>query len=593
MTAAQRIPVYTHFFRFSEAPFAITPDPAFLYLSPHHHEALAHLLYGTGEAGGFVQLTGEVGTGKTTVIRTLLEQKMPEVDVALILNPRQSTEEFLESICDELGVTYPDHASLKQLVDHLNRHLLATHSQGRRTVLIIDEAQNLAEDVLEQVRLLTNLETSKEKLLRIMLIGQPELDDLLSLPSLRQLAQRITARFHLTALDRFETAEYIAHRLRVAGGDAEIFTPAAMRAAYKASEGIPRRINIICDRALLAAYSAGTRTVTASMVRQAGRDTAPKRLKRALPALRLAWIPGLAFAGMLAVAGLLQFWSVDPLDSAPATASTPPTPREAPSSPPAPASTADGLPALVWAPDSTPTPQSRDEAARPTQTESDEPSEAPPTAAPAAQTPPLSAQALIRETPPLGTQVELLLGLWDSSLEIPAGTAVCSAVRRISLRCLRGDGSWEDLQRFDRPAILTLVSASGARSHVLLRGVDGPTARIVVDGALRPVERSLLDLLWNGEFLLFWRAEEGVDVLRPGDRGPQIEWLHRSMAALAGEPIIGPVSDRFDPALRDRVEAFQARHGLTVDGHVGERTHLMLMQQLHPDDGPRLLSEEG
>ncbi|MHA7833901.1 MAG: AAA family ATPase [Algiphilus sp.] len=586
--------MYTHFFRFSEAPFAITPDPAFLYLSPHHHEALAHLLYGTGEAGGFVQLTGEVGTGKTTVIRTLLEQKMPEVDVALILNPRQSTEEFLQSICDELGVAYPEQASLKQLVDHLNRHLLATHSQGRRTVLIIDEAQNLAEDVLEQVRLLTNLETSKEKLLRIMLIGQPELDDLLSRPSLRQLAQRITARFHLTALDRYETAEYIAHRLRVAGGDAEIFTPAAMRAAFHASHGIPRRINIICDRALLAAYSAGTRTVTAAMVRQAGRETAPKRLQRALPVLRLGWVPGFAFAGMLAAAALMQFWPDTPTSSAPSADITPPPSSQA-RSPSSPTSNepVDALPALVWLPESAPSaspaPRADPSAQRP---DIESPPRDEPKPTPAAP-PPLSAQALIREAPPLGTQVELLLGLWDSSLEIPAGTAVCNEVRRISLRCLRTEGNWEDLQRFDRPAILTLVAASGARSHVLVRGIDESTVRIVLDGALRPVERSLVDLLWNGEFLLFWRAEEGVEVLRPGDRGPQIAWLHRSMAILAGEPIIGPVSDRFDDALRDRVEAFQARHGLTVDGHVGERTHLMLMQQLDPDDGPRLQTEEG
>ncbi|MCR9090962.1 AAA family ATPase [Algiphilus sp.] len=582
--------MYTHFFRFSEAPFSITPDPAFLYLSPHHHEALAHLLYGTGEAGGFVQLTGEVGTGKTTVIRTLLEQKMPEVDVALILNPRQSTEEFLQSICDELGVAYPDDASLKQLVDHLNRHLLATHSQGRRTVLIIDEAQNLAEDVLEQVRLLTNLETSKEKLLRIMLIGQPELDDLLSRPSLRQLAQRITARFHLTALDRYETVEYIAHRLRVAGGDADIFTPSALRAAFNASQGIPRRINIICDRALLAAYSAGTRTVTAAMVRQAARETAPKRLQRARPLLRLGWIPGLAFAGMLAGAALMQLWSGRPSSPTPSTdAPPPPSAQERTPSPEA----TDALPALVWMPESAPTPtQAPGDAPSAPRQDSDLPPEAEGDSA-ASDPPALSAPALIQETPPLGTQVELLLGLWDSNLEIPAGTAVCNAVRRISLRCLRAEGNWDDLQRFDRPAILTLVAASGARSHVLVRGIDQTTARVVLDGALRPVERSLLDLLWNGEYLLFWRAEEGVDVLRPGDRGPQIEWLRRSMATLTGEPIIAPVSDRFDRALRDQVEAFQARHGLTVDGHVGERTHLMLMQQLQPDDGPRLLAGEG
>jgi len=160
-------------------PFSITPDPAYLYMSPRHQEALGHLLYGTGQYGGFVQLTGEVGTGKTTIVRTLLSQKLDNVDVAVILNPRQNEQEFVASICDELHIAYPKNATLKALVDALNAHLLEAHTQGRRTVVIIDEAQNLQPEVLEQVRLLTNLETHKEKLLRIMLVGQPELADLL------------------------------------------------------------------------------------------------------------------------------------------------------------------------------------------------------------------------------------------------------------------------------------------------------------------------------------------------------------------------------------------------------------------------------
>jgi len=574
--------VYTHFFRFNEPPFSITPDPAFLYLSPRHHEALAHLLYGTGEAGGFVQLTGEVGTGKTTVIRTLLEQRLPEVDVALILNPRQSTDEFVQSICDELGVAYPDGASLKALVDHLNRHLLATHSSGRRTVLIIDEAQNLSEDVLEQVRLLTNLETSKEKLLRIMLIGQPELDELLARPSLRQLAQRITARFHLTALDRHETAEYIAHRLRVAGGDAEAFTPAATRAVYRASEGIPRRINIICDRALLAAYSAGTRSISPAMIRQAARSTAPKSGIRQRVPFRLAWVPGAAVLGMVGTAWLWQ--ALSPVTS-PALETDTATSTTAPRAEREDGPIASALPpvdqALVWAPDT----DSASSSSAPAET-------APDTAATGSKTA-VSAEQLIRRTPPLGTQVELLLGLWDGSLRVPKGEAVCSAIRSASLRCLRGEGSWADLRRFDRPAILTLVTASGKRTHVLVRGIDDNSVRVVLDDRLRDVSRSLVDLLWNGEFLLFWRGHEDIDVLRPGDQGPDIEWLRRALAAATGEPMIGSPDDRFDAALRQRVEAFQRKYGLTVDGHVGERTHLMLKQALRPDDGPHLLSGAG
>jgi len=266
--------VYAAHYNLREPPFSIAPDPAFLYMSTRHQEALGHLLYGTGQYGGFVQLTGEVGTGKTTIVRTLLAQKLANVDIAMIHNPRQSEAEFVASICDELGVVYPrdnDKAptSIKTLVDALNEHLLKAHAEGRRTVLIIDEAQNLPQPVLEQVRLLTNLETDKEKLLRIMLIGQPELAELLGRPDLRQLASRITARFHLTPLPVVETIRYIIHRLHVAGGAADLFTEGAMRRVHHYARGIPRQINIMCDRALLGAYAKGFRTVTPAIVDQA------------------------------------------------------------------------------------------------------------------------------------------------------------------------------------------------------------------------------------------------------------------------------------------------------------------------------------
>jgi general secretion pathway protein A len=262
--------MYAAHFGLREPPFAITPDPAYVYLGRHHQEALAHLLYGAGENGGFVQLTGEVGTGKTTLVRTLLEQRLENADIALCLNPRLTVEELLATVCDELGVVYPrERHTLKPLLDALNEHLLRVHAAGRRTVLIIDEAQNLSREVLEQIRLLTNLETAKHKLLRIILVGQPELRRLLARPDLRQLAQRITARYHLPPLDRRETAAYIGHRLRVAGGRAELFTESARRVVHRRSAGIPRLINIICDRALLGAWGQGARCVTAARIRQA------------------------------------------------------------------------------------------------------------------------------------------------------------------------------------------------------------------------------------------------------------------------------------------------------------------------------------
>ena len=246
--------MYLQFFGLAEKPFAITPDPRYLYLSGRHADALAHLVYGINEAGGFIQLTGEVGTGKTTTIRSLLARAPKNAEIALILNPRLSAAEFLRSLCEELGLGADDSGDgdTKNLVDLFNRYLLRAHGLGRRVVLVVDEARNLTPDVLEQVRLLTNLETETQKLLQIILIGQPELRKLLAREDLRQIAQRITARYHLDPLSREETFAYVRHRLRVAGATTDIFTRAALREIYRISGGIPRVINILCDRALLA-----------------------------------------------------------------------------------------------------------------------------------------------------------------------------------------------------------------------------------------------------------------------------------------------------------------------------------------------------
>ncbi|MGA9026028.1 MAG: AAA family ATPase, partial [Steroidobacteraceae bacterium] len=271
--------MYTSFFGLSEKPFAITPDPRYLYLSERHAEALAHLLYGINESGGFIQLTGEVGTGKTTVVRTLLSRIPHHADVAVIMNPRITPVEFLLTICEELGIAVEDadRGSVKQMVDALNRRLLTAHAEGRRVIVIVDEAQNLSADVLEQVRLLTNLETPTQKLLQIILIGQPELRDLLDRTELRQLAQRITGRYHLNPLSREETKGYVRHRLRVAGASSEIFGASAVNEVHRLSSGIPRVINVTCDRALLGAYTREVRKVTAALVRRAAGEVYGRR----------------------------------------------------------------------------------------------------------------------------------------------------------------------------------------------------------------------------------------------------------------------------------------------------------------------------
>lgn len=290
--------MYLPFFGLAEKPFSITPDPRYLFLSGRHAEALAHLVYGIDEAGGFIQLTGEVGTGKTTIIRSLLARPHDKASIALILNPRMAAAEFMLTLCEELGIGVPDSAenSVKELIDILNRYLLKAHAEGRRVVLVVDEAQTLAPELLEQVRLLTNLETETQKLLQIILIGQPELRDMLARNDLRQLAQRITGRYHLDPLSRDEAVAYIKHRLRVAGATTDLFSNGALRELFRVSGGVPRLLNIIADRALLGAYSEDRHLVNAALVRRAAGEVSGQRV---LP-IWLPWGLGLASVALLA-----------------------------------------------------------------------------------------------------------------------------------------------------------------------------------------------------------------------------------------------------------------------------------------------------
>ncbi len=265
--------MYKDHFGLTETPFSIAPDPRYLYMSEFHSEALAHLLYGIESDGGFVLLTGEVGTGKTTVCRCLLEQLPDTIDAALVLNPKLNSQELLATLCDELGISYPEGAGgIKIFVDLINAHLLESYAKGRKTILIIDEAQNLSSDVLEQLRLLTNLETNERKLLQIIMLGQPELREKLELPELKQLAQRITARYHLCPLSRNDVPAYIAHRLQVAGAQSTLFSAATIKALYRFSGGIPRLINIVCDRALLGAFVNGQERVDSAVLIRAARE---------------------------------------------------------------------------------------------------------------------------------------------------------------------------------------------------------------------------------------------------------------------------------------------------------------------------------
>lgn len=297
-------PMYLQYFGLAEAPFSIAPDPRFLFMSPRHREALAHLLYGVKSDNGFVLLTGEVGAGKTTVCRCLLAQLPEDCDLAFIFNPGLSSLELLATICEEFRIPISG-SGIKAHIDGLNAWLLAAHGRGRMAVLVVDEAQGLAPEVLEQLRLLTNLETDRRKLLRIVLLGQPQLREMLARPDMLQLSQRIVARYHLDPLSRSDVRAYVRHRLAVAGARHQLFTAFALDALCRLGGGIPRRINILADRALLGAYVEGKTLVDGATVRRAGREIAGRAAPWRLPATLLAAL-GLGSLGAMLWGPLME-----------------------------------------------------------------------------------------------------------------------------------------------------------------------------------------------------------------------------------------------------------------------------------------------
>ena len=548
--------MYTSFFGLQEKPFAITPDPRYLYLSERHAEALAHLLYGINEAGGFIQLTGEVGTGKTTVIRSLLEQLPSTAEVALILNPRITPAEFLLTICEELLVHVPEagRGSTKALMDLLGRHLLETHARGRRVVLIVDEAQNLSTQTLEQVRLLTNLETATTKLLQIILIGQPELRELLDKPELRQLAQRITGRYHLCPLSKEESAGYVKHRMRVAGATAEAFTPTALRETHRLSGGIPRVINVICDRALLGAFTQEDHRVGAKLIRQAASEV----YGRPVPAPWLKWATAASIAAALVLVGV-GLWTMV-------------TGRGGEE--PAAAATAPAATAPVAAPTTAPV--------EPVNVVAEAPQ---PVAIPLAE-------LLVRHGNDTTTEAALgkLFAMWGATYE-PAQGRGCDQAARQGLECLFQKGSWAQLRTLNRPAILTLTDDVGRTHQVLLAGLDDESATFDLGGESRHVSITAASRYWFGDFLLLWRPPLAVaKVLTPGARGDDVRWLRESLRAAQGLPPAPAGNDVYDDDLSRLVQDFQRQHRLTVDGVAGVQTQIVLDTVLSATGSPTIVA---
>lgn len=573
--------MYLTFFGLAEKPFSITPDPRYLYLSTRHADALAHLLYGINEAGGFIQLTGEVGTGKTTTIRTLLAQAPKDAEIALILNPRLSATEFLRTLCEELGVglAHEPGEDTKDLVDPLNRYLLRAHAAGRRVVLIVDEAQNLRTEVLEQVRLLTNLETETAKLLQIILIGQPELRVLLARQELRQLAQRITGRYHLDPLSRDETVAYVRHRLRVAGATTDLFTPGALREVHRIAGGIPRVINVICDRALLGAYSEDLHQVPLQLVRRAGAEVFGQEL-------RAPWQPWLATA--LAVAmlagGARLLWPV----AAPAPGAAA---RVAGSSSPGHAAGAAIVPTGL-AP-----------LARMADAGAGAPGNAAFAAAVPAATAPGTATATAGSAAPTLAQLiaadakhgdsdtafGALFALWNARY-VPGRIDGCSQALAQGLQCLLQRGSLAQLRLLNRPAILMLTDDAGAPFQVVLRALGPQSAQLRIGEQDADVGIVELDRYWYGDFVLLWRpgTKGGIRALTVGMHGAPVQQLRTQLARWSGSEDASGAGDAFDAGLLRLVEDFQRAKHLAVDGVAGMETQVALDAALASPDSPVL-----
>jgi general secretion pathway protein A len=549
--------MYEKYFGLTERPFSIAPDPRFLYMSQQHREALAHLLYGVGEGGGFVQLTGEVGTGKTTICRCLLEQLPENVDVALILNPRVTAEELLASLCDELRIHYAkDTSSIKSLIDILNAYLLDTHANGRRTVLIIDEAQNLGAEALEQVRLLTNLETTREKLLQIILIGQPELRDLLAREDLRQLSQRINARFHLEPINKAETAAYIRHRLQVCGARETLFNENAVDLVHKLSAGVPRLINVVCDRAMLGAFVEGKRKVDMATVQRAALEVLPEE---GLDTPRQGVWPWLAASAAVVLLAVLVYL-VFPVERRPQTSQLAMEPIERPVA----VSLAEPVAEVETA-------TVADEAPQPPVAEEQ---------VPAAALSPVSplTEALAQAGPDAAARAwAALYELWGLRSSAANDAQACAQAPGVGLRCLQAGGSWTALESYDRPALLLLVASEGRRVPVLLQEVLGSGVKLKLDGREIEVPIGELKRHWFGEYRLLWKTPpNGSTSLRYGDRSADVKWLREQLQRVTGLTSIAPDPMVFDAGLRELVQTFQRDQELSADGVAGARTFMNL-----------------
>jgi general secretion pathway protein A len=543
--------MYTQFFKLTHSPFSIAPDPRFLFMSDRHREALAHLLYGVSGGGGFVLLTGEIGAGKTTVCRCFLEQIPENCNVGYIFNPKLTVNELLKSICDEFQIDTDDHAvgedpaSVKVYVDALNAFLLREHASGRHNVLIIDEAQSLSPEVLEQLRLLTNLETNERKLLQIILIGQPELRTVLEQPQLRQLAQRVIARYHLDALSLTETNRYVQHRLAVAGITSATPLPTAlMKAIHSLTQGVPRRINLLCDRALLGAYAEGKSEVNHQILKKAALEVFGSNQQAGGLTHRRRY----AAFGVICVAALVGAAAMAIINQ-----------PHAPSRP-YPAISATALPAKSLTPVTVLLP-----------------------GAPAY--PVFDVDRPYTETSDSARiAYQHLAKLWGKTL---TDGDPCQALQRDGLQCYISHEGIAAIRQLDRPAILNLRDPANLAYSALLIGLTDTMATVVIGDKTYTVSLFALARHFQGNFVTVWKTPIGYrEKIHRGDQGQDIDWIATQLAKLNSEP--PPAVNRtLDQAMITQIQEFQSSQGLKADGVIGPRT-LMQLNRATDNSEPHL-----
>lgn len=632
--------MYLNYFGLVEPPFSIAPDPQYLYMSARHREAMAHLSYGLSQGGCFIVLSGEVGTGKTTLCRNLLADLPDNVDVALILNPKINRRELLETVCDELKISYAEDRSKKKLLDSINDYLLRTYAENRHTVLIIDEAQLLSRGVLEQIRLLTNLETTKSKLLQIILVGQPELNDLLARNDLRQLAQRVTARYHLPAIAKDEIQDYVNFRLGVAGCRKPLFSAQSLRLLHQLSSGIPRKINVLADHALLATYAKSQLLVDAKTVKASAKDVfiessndKTQRSKWLLAAgiltavllnLGLWWwfsasndqglsqsvtsnSPETEIAGLLPGNESLGVEEVDEVESSDVTIGKNVSESDGLIDLAGLAENEELLTALVESNGVNPgsvviSDEFLDDDLDLTLSDSQELGEdsiVPAIVPPPRRTPPAylnrSAFGRVLDVSPDRTgRVAAFKNLalaWDVDLSSSFLGPLCQELELQSISCLPVS-SWQTIERYNRPTIM-VVEHKGKEHRVILYKLLNGTASVLVGEQSYDLPVSELRDRWFDNAMVFWRpGPGGSQLLKQGDVSENLPAVRRQMNQVLSKLRLPLLKDldttTFDQDLTNKTKLLQDRYNILNDGKIGSETYLLMNELLNSADVPLL-----